>query len=64
MRITGNGNIGIGTNNPKTKLQVTDGDVYVDNATKGIILKSPDGNCWRVTVDNFGNLVRISISCP
>lgn len=63
MRITGNGNVGIGTNNPKTKLQVTDGDVYIDNATKGIILKSPDGNCWRVTVDNFGNLVRMSISC-
>ena len=64
MRITGNGNVGIGTNNPKTKLQVTDGDVYIDNATKGIILKSPDGNCWRITIDNFGNLVRMSISCP
>ena len=64
MRIAGNGNVGIGTNNPKTKLQVTDGDVYIDNATKGIILKSPDGNCWRVTVDNSGNLVRMSVVCP
>ncbi len=64
MRITGNGNVGIGTNNPKTKLQVTSGDVYVDDSTKGIILKSPDGNCWRVTIDNSGNFVRTSITCP
>jgi hypothetical protein len=64
MRISGNGNVGIGTNNPKVKLQVTSGDVYVDDSTKGIILKSPDGNCWRVTIDNTGNFVRTSIVCP
>jgi hypothetical protein len=64
MRITGNGNVGIGTNDPKAKLQITSGDVYVDDSTKGIILKSPNGNCWRVTIDNAGNFVRTSITCP
>lgn len=64
MRITGTGLVGIGTTNPKTKLQVTDGDVYVDNASKGIILKSPNGGCWRVTIDDSGNFVRTAISCP
>lgn len=64
MRITGNGNVGIGTNNPKTKLQITSGDVYVDDSTKGIILKSPNGNCWRVTIDNTGNFVKMQITCP
>ena len=64
MRVDENGNIGIGTKNPKTKLQVTNGDVYVENADKGIILKSPNGNCWRVTIGNDGNFIRTSITCP
>jgi hypothetical protein len=64
MRIEANGNIGIGTTTPKTKLEIASGDVYLNDATKGIILKSPNGNCWRVTVDNTGNLVRTQITCP
>jgi hypothetical protein len=58
------GNFGIGTISPTTKLQVSAGDVYVDNIGNGVILKSPNGSCWRVTVDNTGNLVRTAITCP
>ena len=64
MRVEANGNVGIGTTTPKAKLEVTNGDVYVNDATKGIILKAPNGGCWRVTVDNTGNFVRTSITCP
>ncbi|WP_428659415.1 hypothetical protein [Runella sp.] len=64
MRIDAYGNVGIGVRNPKSKLQVTDGDVYVDNPSRGIILKSPSGFCWRVTVDDAGNLIRTQINCP
>lgn len=64
MRITGTGNVGIGTNDPKSKLQVSNGDVYVEDSSKGIILKSQNGNCWRVTIDNFGNFIRTQITCP
>jgi hypothetical protein len=64
MRVEANGNVGIGTTAPKAKLEVTNGDVYVNDATKGIILKSPNGNCWRVTMDNTGNFVRTAITCP
>jgi hypothetical protein len=32
------------------------GDVEVTDATKGVILKSPNGNRWRITVTNAGTL--------
>ncbi|MBK9330426.1 MAG: hypothetical protein IPM95_14255 [Sphingobacteriales bacterium] len=64
LRILSNGNIGIGNSNPKSKLTVTGGDVNITDIASGIILKSPNGNCWRVTIDNSGNLVRTAITCP
>lgn len=64
MRIDAKGNLGIGTQEPKSKLQVTSGDVYVENPDRGIILKSPNGTCWRVTIDDTGNFVRTMITCP
>jgi hypothetical protein len=64
MRIAGNGNVGIGTNNPKVKLQVTSGDIYIEDPNRGIILRSPSGNCYRVTIDDAGNFVRTAITCP
>ena len=64
MRIAGNGNVGIGTSNPTVKLQVTSGDIYIEDPNRGIILRSPSGNCFRVTIDNGGNFVRTAITCP
>ncbi len=31
---------------------------------EGVILKSPNGQCWKITVDNTGNLIRTAITCP
>jgi hypothetical protein len=61
--------VGIGISAPHSLLHVQDGDVEVsDNAnpsgTHGIILKSPNGNCWRVTVNNFGGFNVVAIACP
>lgn len=40
-------------------------DVYVTQNTKGLILKSPDGTCYRFTVANGGTLNRgTTIACP
>ena len=64
MRIDNTGNVGIGTEQPKAKLEVTDGDVYINDVNKGIILKSPNGNCFRVTIDNNGEFVKTQIACP
>ena len=56
MVIKRNGYVGIDTPGPTSKLHIHDGDVEIDNASNGVILKSPDGSRWRVTIDNDGNL--------
>ncbi len=45
-------------------LEIKNGDTYISNPNKGIILTSPNGSCWRVTVDNAGALIRTSVACP
>ena len=64
MTITNSGNIGVGTQSPSAKIQVTNGDVYIENVNKGVIMKSPNGQCWRMTVSNSGEPIFTSISCP
>lgn len=64
MRFKSDGKIGIGTPAPKSQLQVTGGDIYLESANAGVIMKSPNGNCWKLTVDNSGNPVFTAITCP
>jgi hypothetical protein len=64
MRINAEGNIGIGTKKPSAKLQIADGDIFISDINKGIIMKSPNGNCWRGNLDNNGKLNFSKVSCP
>jgi uncharacterized protein (TIGR02145 family) len=57
-------NIGIETTNPKSKLHIGAGDIFLENSTQGLIMKSPDGNCWKLSVNNAGVAVFSSIPCP
>lgn len=58
------GAVGVGTNDPASKLQVSDGDVYIDNAANGVIMTSPNGSCFRMTVSDVGAPVFTAITCP
>ena len=56
MRITSTGNVGIGTTSPTSKLDVAGGDIELDDVAAGIIMRSPDGTKYRITVANGGTL--------
>jgi len=53
MRITENGLVKVTTN-----------DVYIEKIGSGVIMKSPNGNCWRMTVDDTGAPQFTPIACP
>ena len=56
MIINSSGNVGVGTITPASKLEVDGGDIEVDDSASGLILRSPDGTRYRVTVANGGTL--------
>jgi hypothetical protein len=59
------GNFGIGTASPKAKLDVTGGNILIDSAGTGVILKSPDGSvCRLMTVSDAGAIALTSVTCP
>lgn len=64
------GNLGLGNfdypqiSRPKSKLHVRDGDIYIEDVNKGVIMTSPNGQCWRYTPDNTGQLKGTAIDCP
>jgi len=68
LKLTSDGRVGLGydwNENPSTsKLSVKGGDVNIVDIGSGIIMKSPNGQCWRVTIDNSGGLSSTSVACP
>ncbi len=64
FRIKYNGNVGIGSEDPQERLQVSNGNIYLDEIGSGVIMKSPNGNCWLFKPDNSGNLQGQAIPCP
>jgi hypothetical protein len=61
--VTPQGNVGIGTPIPNAKLHVAGGNVYIANPNS-LIITSPNGACWFITVNNAGALSTISTPCP
>ena len=44
--------------------QVEDGSIYIENATKGIVMKNANGDCYKITIDDVGNLISTLVNCP
>ena len=49
---------------PKSRLHVFNGDININDVGKEIIMKSPNGQCWRVTVSDTVTFVSTAITCP
>lgn len=58
-----NGNAGFGTSEPAAKVQIKNGDIFIEDINRGIVMKSPDGNCWRGTMNNQGMMEFAQIDC-
>ena len=63
------GNVGLGINQPKARLHVN-GSIRVDSGDilglggNGIVLKNRYGQCFRIEVNQSGQLIVASIFCP
>ena len=54
MILTSIGNLGVGAFDPAARLQIRGGDIYLEDVGSGVIMKSPDGSCWRLIVTDAG----------
>jgi hypothetical protein len=63
------GSVGIGTNNPQSKLhvqgetRVTGGNIFIAQPNS-LIITSPNGSCWQIRVSDAGALSAASVTCP
>jgi len=65
MRILSNGNVGISTSTPGSKLTVDNGDIYIASSTRGIIMKDTvKGGCSRITLSSGVLVVSATTTCP
>ena len=69
VKFTASGNTGFGYDWDETppvspKVSIKGGDVFLSDIGKGVIMKSPNGNCWRMTVSDAGAAVFTAMTCP
>jgi hypothetical protein len=56
VRINPEGNMGLGTDNPEALIHINNGDAYIEDPNRGLILTSPGGKNFRIKVRDDGTL--------
>lgn len=46
------------------RAQIQNADIYVDHFNRGIIMKAPNGKCYRLKVNNDGRVTAAFVTCP
>lgn len=46
------------------KVEVEEADIFISNPARGVILKSTNGSCYRISVDSEGNIYSMQVNCP
>ena len=54
----------IGTSTPDPSVEAQSTNMVINSVGSSLIMKSPDGTCWRVNVDMNNMIVTKSITCP
>ena len=62
FRVNGDGSVWAGED--RFRVVGNTGDVYITDSSAGVILTSPNGNCWRMTIDNSGVPSYTNVTCP
>jgi hypothetical protein len=57
-------NVGIGTTAPQTRLHLKNGKMYIEANGQGVVMKSPNGTCFELTVSDAGVLTVNATACP
>ena len=49
---------------PNPQLEVETGDIYLEGTCYGVIITSPNGSCFRISVQDDGGLITEPVECP
>ncbi len=50
--------------NIQTNVIIENSNLYIKDNCSGLILKSPNGVCYKISITDYGNLEFVQISCP
>ena len=53
-----------GSNSTAQNIEVQEADIFISNPARGVILKSSNGMCYRISVDSYGNIYSMEVQCP
>jgi hypothetical protein len=58
------GKAGINTSTPNSGLEILGSDLFINDLSRGLIIKNSLGNCYRIHLNDEGQLVTKLIDCP